>query len=116
MPPPSTPVQKTEKLCSELETPDNAERWGGSCLSYLTVFGRVRWSPSVDVFARCPFTHGYPCVVYRWRALVGEDPDEDQLAAKIHLLEERLSLKKDQLLEKDLVLEEVRAPGGIRPQ
>jgi hypothetical protein len=54
--------------------------------------------------------------VNRWRALVGEDPDEDQLAAKIHLLEERLSLKKDQLLEKDLVLEEVRAPGGIRLQ
>ena len=47
---------------------------------------------------------GFVC---RWRALVGEDPDEDQLMAKIQVLEERLSLKKEQLLEKDLVLEEV---------
>jgi hypothetical protein len=63
-------VQKTEKLCRDLESPENADRW---------------------------------------RALVGEDPDEDQLAAKIHVLEERLSDKKEQLLEKDLVLEEVTA-------
>ena len=49
----------------------------------------------------------------RWRALVGEDPDEDQLAAKIQLLEERLSFKKEQLLEKDLVLEEVRCAVGV---
>ncbi|CAK4611258.1 unnamed protein product [Aphanomyces euteiches] len=43
----------------------------------------------------------------RWRALGGDDPDEDQLSAKLALLEERYNLKKEQLLEKELVLEEV---------
>lgn len=43
----------------------------------------------------------------RWRELVGEDPDEDQLVAKIQVLEDRINLKKEQLLEKELVLEEV---------
>jgi chromosome segregation ATPase len=43
----------------------------------------------------------------RWRQLEGEDPDEVQLDAKIQVLEERLNDKKEQLLEKELVLEEV---------
>jgi len=43
----------------------------------------------------------------RWRQLEGEDPDMEQLAAKIQVLEERLNDKKEQLLEKELVLEEV---------
>ena len=43
----------------------------------------------------------------RWRQLEGEDPDMDQLAAKVQVLEERLNDKKEQLLEKELVLEEV---------
>lgn len=43
----------------------------------------------------------------RWRALPGTDPDSTQLAARIAVLEARLSEKKEQLLEKELVLEEV---------
>ena len=62
--------QTTEKLCAQLETPDNPDRW---------------------------------------RPLEGEDPDEEQLHAKIQVLEERLNNKKEQLLEKDLVLDEVTA-------
>lgn len=45
----------------------------------------------------------------RWRRLDGRDPDPEALAAKIALLDERLNDKKEQLLEKDLVLEEVTA-------
>jgi chromosome segregation ATPase len=43
----------------------------------------------------------------RWRQLEGEDPDREQLQAKVQVLEERLNDKKEQLLEKELVLEEV---------
>ncbi|KAG3118844.1 hypothetical protein PI124_g2623 [Phytophthora idaei] len=43
----------------------------------------------------------------RWRSLGGEDPDEEQLVAKLAYLEERYHHKKEQLLEKELVLEEV---------
>lgn len=45
----------------------------------------------------------------RWRPLDGEDPDPDQLAAKIKVLESRLDDKREQLLEKELVYEEVSA-------
>lgn len=41
------------------------------------------------------------------KELQGEDPDEEALNAKILVLEERLNLKKEQLLEKELVLDEV---------
>merc|ERR1719454_1943109 len=43
----------------------------------------------------------------RWRKLEGKDPEPEDLAAKLQVLEERVSDKKEQLLEKDLVLEEV---------
>ncbi|OQR92276.1 MBO2, coiled coil flagellar protein [Thraustotheca clavata] len=43
----------------------------------------------------------------RWRALEGDDPDDEQLSAKLAFLEERFNVKKEQLLEKELVLEEV---------
>lgn len=43
----------------------------------------------------------------RWRALEGDDPDEDQLSTKLTFLESRYNKKKEQLLEKELVLEEV---------
>jgi chromosome segregation ATPase len=43
----------------------------------------------------------------RFRELKGEDPDEEALEAKIQVLEERLNNKKEQLLEKELVLEEI---------
>lgn len=43
----------------------------------------------------------------RWRELGGEDPDEEALDAKISVLEERLNSKKEQLLEKELILDEV---------
>lgn len=37
----------------------------------------------------------------------GEDPDQEALNAKIEVLEERLNNKKEALLEKELVYEEV---------
>jgi len=43
----------------------------------------------------------------RWRKLEGRDPEPEDLAAKLQVLEERVNDKKEQLLEKDLVLEEV---------
>lgn len=43
----------------------------------------------------------------RFHELPGEDPDEEALEAKIQVLEERLNSKKEQLLEKELVLEEI---------
>lgn len=43
----------------------------------------------------------------RCRKLGGMDPETEQLAAKIEVLEERLNDKKEQLLEKELVLDEV---------
>ncbi|CDW91529.1 UNKNOWN [Stylonychia lemnae] len=43
----------------------------------------------------------------KWRDLGGEDPDQEALQAKIQVLEERLNNKKESLLEKELVYEEV---------
>lgn len=43
----------------------------------------------------------------RWRPLDGEDPDLDQLLAKIKVLEDQLDHKREQVLEKELVLEEI---------
>ena len=43
----------------------------------------------------------------RWRKLEGKDPEPEDLAAKLQVLEERVNDRKEQLLEKDLVLEEV---------
>jgi chromosome segregation ATPase len=43
----------------------------------------------------------------RWRPLDGDDPDLEQLNAKVKVLEDRLDGKREQLLEKELVLEEV---------
>ena len=44
----------------------------------------------------------------RWHSsLRGDDPDREHLLAKIGVLEERLSLKKETLLENDLVLKEI---------
>merc|ERR1712066_882657 len=44
-----------------------------------------------------------------WRKLGGEDADADSLRMKIQDLEERLNDKKEALLEKELILEEVMA-------
>ena len=53
----------------------------------------------------------------RWRELQGDDPDSEQLLAKIQVLEERLNEKKEKLLEKELVLEEVTTlTGKLRKQ
>lgn len=43
----------------------------------------------------------------RWRALPGRIKDKDELHIKINQLEERLNSKKEQLLERELILEEV---------
>lgn len=45
----------------------------------------------------------------RWRPLDGEDPDSEQLSAKMQVLEDRLDEKREQLVEKELILEEVAA-------
>merc|ERR1719305_425801 len=45
----------------------------------------------------------------KWRQLGGEDLDAETLHAKIQLNEERLNDKKEALLEKELILEEVTA-------
>ena len=53
----------------------------------------------------------------RWRELQGDDPDSEQLLAKIQVLEERLNGKKEKLLEKELILEEVTTlTGKLRKQ
>lgn len=43
----------------------------------------------------------------RQRDLGGEDPEPENLQAKVQILEERLNNKKEALLEKELVYEEV---------
>eukprot|EP00899_Mesostigma_viride_P008456 jgi/Mesvir1/17611/Mv08838-RA.1 len=43
----------------------------------------------------------------RWRRLEGRIPDKEELEAKVLQLEERLNDKKEQLLEKELILEEI---------
>jgi len=63
-------AQLTDKLCRDLETPKNKDRW---------------------------------------RELEGTDPDTEQLTTAAQTLDERLNDKKEQLLEKELVLEEVTA-------
>uniref|UniRef100_A0A7S3D2I3 Coiled-coil domain-containing protein 146 n=2 Tax=Palpitomonas bilix TaxID=652834 RepID=A0A7S3D2I3_9EUKA len=45
----------------------------------------------------------------RWRKLGGKDPDSEECGAKIRELDARLDDKKEQLLEKELILEEVTA-------
>lgn len=45
----------------------------------------------------------------KWRKLKGEDLDKDTLRIKIQDLDERLNDKKESLLEKELILEEVTA-------
>eukprot|EP01038_Epipyxis_sp_PR26KG_P007169 gene7169-9772_t len=50
-----------------------------------------------------------PSNLERWRPLDGNDPDIEQLSAKIKVLEDRLDHKREVLLEKELVLEEVSA-------
>jgi uncharacterized coiled-coil protein SlyX len=48
-----------------------------------------------------------PANLERWRPLEGTDPDIEQLLAKIKILEDRLDKKREVVLEKDLVLEEI---------
>ncbi|KAJ1422538.1 hypothetical protein B484DRAFT_399035 [Ochromonadaceae sp. CCMP2298] len=43
----------------------------------------------------------------RWRALAGKDPDMEQLMAKIRILDDLMDRKREVLLEKELVLEEL---------
>jgi hypothetical protein len=71
--------QQTNELCAKLETP---------------AYGDGEALAGEKTEARC-------------RMLGGMDPEPEQLAAKTELLEERLNDKKEQLLEKELVLDEV---------
>lgn len=43
----------------------------------------------------------------RYRELLGEDPDMDQLTAKMNVLDARINGKREQQLEKEVVLEEL---------
>mmetsp|Transcript_22973 Transcript_22973/g.63455 ORF Transcript_22973/g.63455 Transcript_22973/m.63455 type:complete len:940 (-) Transcript_22973:763-3582(-) len=53
----------------------------------------------------------------RWRLLEGKTPDKDELVAKIQHLEQRLNDRKEALLEKELILEEVtRLSDKLRAQ
>lgn len=45
----------------------------------------------------------------RWRLLDGEDPSADKLASKISMLENRLDGKREELLSKELILDEITA-------
>lgn len=48
-----------------------------------------------------------PSNAKRWRMLHGRIKDKDELRIKVNQLEERLNHKKEQLLERDIILEEV---------
>lgn len=50
-----------------------------------------------------------PANCARWRVLPGRVKDKDELRIKVNQLEERLNDKKEQLLERELILEEVRS-------
>jgi chromosome segregation ATPase len=52
-----------------------------------------------------------PAVTERWIPLEGADQDEGALREKVELLEARLSQKREELLERELVLEEITALG-----
>ena len=53
----------------------------------------------------------------RWRLLDGKIPDKDELGAKIMQLDERLNAKKESLLEKELILDEItRLSDRLREQ
>ena len=45
----------------------------------------------------------------RWRLLKGKDPTTDELKNRTRILEGRLNMRKEQILEKELVLEEIMA-------
>jgi len=74
--------KRTQELCDKLETPASDE-------------------------APVKAAAGAEADPPRCRKLGGMDPETEQLAAKIEVLEERLNDKKEQLLEKELVLDEV---------
>jgi len=48
-----------------------------------------------------------PTECERWRELGGEDPDDEQLSAKINILLQRLSENKEMLLDREISLEEI---------
>ena len=48
-----------------------------------------------------------PKNIDRWRPLEGDDPSLEQLAVKLNVFEERLDGKREQLLEKELILNEI---------
>jgi hypothetical protein len=49
----------------------------------------------------------------RWKELDGSLPERAELETKIGQLEERISEKKEQILEKGLILDEVREGGWV---
>lgn len=56
-----------------------------------------------------------PANCARWRELPGRVKDKDELRIKVNQLEERLNDKQEQLLERELILEEARRQGPVLP-
>jgi chromosome segregation ATPase len=79
-------IPKTERLITTLQQELTAERGRSAQLS-------------ADLES--------PLNDQRWRALGGRDPSPEELAAKIQGLEAKLNTKREQLLEKELILDEV---------
>jgi uncharacterized small protein (DUF1192 family) len=72
----------TEQLCSQLQSTHNNESLDNSATASNDAANRVR-------------------------RLAGNDGDSDQLASRIELLQGRLNSKREELLERELVLDEV---------
>ena len=88
---------ESEQLSLALEDPDNADRW-------KRLEGKNPYPNPHPV----DHTHALTLTLTLTLTLIlGPIPDWAELAAKIVQLEERLNEKKDQLLEKHLVLEEL---------
>eukprot|EP00798_Chlamydomonas_sp_ICE-L_P024336 gene24336-9952_t len=66
-----------------------------------TILETRREAEALSVALENPGNHS------RWRLLEGKIPDKEELVAKVQQVEERLNDKKEQLLEKELILEEV---------
>ena len=59
------------------------------------------------------------CSIYllcRWRMLEGKDPETLELIQKINTLQKRLILKQEEIIEKDLKLEEVEKVNTTTPR
>eukprot|EP01006_Ploeotia_vitrea_P008854 TRINITY_DN21046_c0_g1_i1.p1 TRINITY_DN21046_c0_g1~~TRINITY_DN21046_c0_g1_i1.p1 ORF type:complete len:990 (+),score=582.58 TRINITY_DN21046_c0_g1_i1:36-2972(+) len=107
--------KRAQQLATKLEAPlplsTAAAGGGGGGAAAATTTGASAGSDvehkSADSGGAAAANDGGVSAPDRARVLQGHDPEPEQLAAKIEVLEERLNDKKEQLLEKELVLDEV---------